>query len=148
MAKCEITIVAAAVFAALFNGGEVCLADFFDRALIGAWAPSGPDCARVFERQGAILSFRRPTDSVTLAIIVRPEEIVFTTGACRVQDVSRTSDASMVNADCDEAAGSAAQTVQIRLKSANEIFVNRTGDSARDVRLIKCRFDPGAPGRS
>jgi hypothetical protein len=146
MARRGIAMIAATGFAALLTGEGVCRADALDPALIGVWAPSGPDCARVFERRGAALAFRRPIDNVTPATIIRPEEIVLASGACRVQGVSHVSGAFTVKADCNDAASSAAQTLQIRLRSAGEILFNPTGDPARDARLIKCRFDPGAPG--
>ncbi len=94
------------------------------------------------------MAFRRPIDNGTPATIIRPEEIVLASRACRVQGISYASGAFTVKADCNDAGSSAVQTMQIRLRCAGEILFNPTGDPASDAKLIKCRFDPGAPGRN
>jgi hypothetical protein len=134
-------------FVALIAGSIVCRADALDSSLVGAWAISGPDCARVFQRRGGALAFRQPVDEFAQATIIGPQQIVLSSSTCRVQSVSHPNGAITVNADCNDSVSSTAKTMQIKVKSAGEIIFNSTGDPAFDATLIKCRFDPGAPSR-
>jgi hypothetical protein len=134
-------------FVALIASSVVCHADALESSLIGAWATSAPDCARIFARRGGALAFRQPVDKFAQEMIIGPRQIILSSSTCRVQSVSHENGAITVNAGCNDSVSNTGPTMRIKVKSGGEIMYSPTGDPALDTTLIKCRFDPGAPTR-
>ena len=123
---------------ALIGGRSVGLADSLDARLAGAWTTSKADCARLFQRRGGALTFRQPVDRFAQAAIIGPQTILAPSSSCRVQSVSHQNGVIKVSADCNDTISYTTQTVQITVRSTNEIVYSPTGDSALDSTLIKC----------
>jgi hypothetical protein len=58
----QIALAGTAAAVALMAGLAVCRADQLDTSLIGAWAASAADCARLFQPRGGAPAFRQPVD--------------------------------------------------------------------------------------
>ena len=123
---------------ALIGGGSVDLADLLDVRLVGAWATSDADCARLFQRRGGALTFRQPVDKFAQAAIIGPQTILAPSSSCRVQSVSREKDAIKVNAECNDTISFRQELVSIRVQPSGEIVYSPTGDPALATTLIKC----------
>ena len=118
----------------------ICIADALDSSLVGGWATSAPDCAKLFVRQGGALAYRKPVDKFAQAAIIEPQQIRAASGTCRVQSVSHQNGAIKVNAECKDSISFTAQTMQITVKSNSEIVYSPTGDPTLATTLIKCRL--------
>ena len=59
---------------ALIAGSAVCRADPLEPSLIGAWATSAPDCAKLFVGQRGGLAYRQPVDKFAQALIIGPQQ--------------------------------------------------------------------------
>jgi hypothetical protein len=114
--------------AALIAGGEACHADALESRLIGAWAASAADCARLFEPRGGAPAFRQPVDKFAQAAIIAPQQIVTPSNTCRVQKVSHQGGAIKVTANCNDTIGYSTDTAEIRFGSGGEIIYSATGD--------------------
>jgi hypothetical protein len=124
---------------ALIAGSEACRADALDSHLIGAWAASAADCARLFEPHGGAPSFRQPEDKFAQAAIISPQQIVTPSSTCRVQKVSHQGGAIKVTANCNDSIGYSTDTAEIRFGSGGEIVYSPTGDPSLATTLIRCR---------
>jgi hypothetical protein len=82
------TILGSISVLALIAGGTVCFADAIDSRLVGAWAPSASDCARLFQRRGGVLSYRQPVDKFAQAALIEPQHILGPASTCRVRNVA------------------------------------------------------------
>jgi hypothetical protein len=125
---------------ALIAGGAACHADALESRLMGAWAASAADCARLFEPRGGTPAFRQPVDKFAQAAIIAPQEIVTPSNTCRVQKVSHQGGAIKVTANCNDTIGYSTDTAEIRFGSGGEIIYSATGDPSLATTLIKCRL--------
>ena len=125
---------------ALIAGGTVCFADAIDSRLVGAWAPSPSDCARLFQRRGGVLSYRQPVDKFVQATIIEPQHILGPASTCRVRDVARARDDFSVSVECDDSISFSSQTVHIKMNSGTEIAYSPSIDQTLNTTLIKCRL--------
>ena len=135
----QMALAGTAAAVALMAGSAVCRADSLGPSLIGAWAASAADCARLFELRGAAPAFRQPVDMFAQAAIITPQEIVAPSNTCRVQKVSHQNGAIKVTASCNDSIGYSTQTAEFRFGSGGIIY-SPTGDPALDTTLIRCRL--------
>ena len=84
------------------------------------------------------LTFRQPVDMFAQAAIIGPQTILAPSSSCRVQSVSHQNGVIKVSADCNDTISYTTQTVQITVRSTNEIVYSPAGDPALDTTLIKC----------
>jgi hypothetical protein len=96
---------------ALIAGAEACRADALESPLLGAWAASAADCARLFEPRDGAPAFRQPVDKFAQAAII-----------------------------CNDTIGYSTDTAEIRFGSGGEIIYSATGDPSLATTLIKCRL--------
>jgi len=136
--RAQMALAGSAGLIALIAGGA-CRADALDSRLIGAWAASAADCARLFEPRGAP-AFRQPVDKFAQAAIITPQQIVAPSITCRVRKVSHQNGAIKVTANCNDSIGYSTETAEIRFGSEGGIIYSLTGDPALGVTLIKCRL--------
>ncbi len=99
---------------ALVAGGTVGLADTIDPSLIGGWTTSASDCARIFQRKGGVLSYRKPVDKFAQAAIIEPQQILAPASACRVLSIAHIKGALSLNVECEDSVSFLSQTVQIK----------------------------------
>ena len=125
---------------ALMVGLAVCRADQLDTSLIGAWAASAADCARLFQPRGGAPPFRQPVDKFAQAAIITPHQIVTPSSTCWLRRVSHGNGVIKVDADCNDSISYTTETAQITIRSAGEIVYSSTGDTALDTTLIRCRL--------
>ena len=134
------TILGSISVLALIAGGTVCFADAIDSRLVGAWAPSASDCARLFQRRGGVLSYRQPVDKFAQAALIEPQHILGPASTCRVRNVARSRDDFSVSVECDDSISFSSQTVHIKMNSGTEIAYSPSIDQALNTTLIKCRL--------
>jgi len=125
---------------ALIAGGTVCFADAIDSRLVGAWAPSPSDCARLFQRRGGVLSYRQPVDKFAQGAIIEPQHILGPASTCRLRNVARARDDFSVSVECDDSISFSSQTVHIKMNSGTEIVYSPSIDQTLNTTLIKCRL--------
>jgi hypothetical protein len=125
---------------ALMAGLIVCRADQLDSSLIGAWAASADDCARLFQPRGGAPAFRQPVDKFAQAAIIAPQQFITPSSTCRIRRVSPGNGAIKVDADCSDSVSYTTQTTLITIRSAGEIVFSPTGDQALGTTLIRCRL--------
>ena len=58
----------------LAGGSTSVSARDMERALLGAWATSASDCAKLFERRRVDRVYRKPVDEFSQAAIIEPAE--------------------------------------------------------------------------
>jgi hypothetical protein len=131
-------IVGAIGFLGLAVGASARLADSIDARLVGAWTTSQADCAKVFVRSGAGLTYRQPIDKFAQAAIIGPQVIRLPASTCRVQRVSHEKDVVKITADCNDTISYTTQNVQIRVTPGGEIVYSPTGDPTLDTTFIRC----------
>jgi hypothetical protein len=124
----------------LIAGLAVRRADHLDSSLIGAWAASAADCARLFQPHGGAPTFRQPVDKFAQAAIIALQQIATPSSTCRLRRVSHVNDVIKVDADCNDSISYTTDTAQITIRSAGEIRYSSTGDPALDTTLIRCRL--------
>ena len=125
---------------ALIAGGTICFADAIDSRLVGAWAPSPSDCARLFQRRGGVLSYRHPVDEFAQGTIIEPQHILGPASTCRVRDVARARDDFSVSVECDDSISFSSQTMHIKMNSGTEIVYSPSIDQTLNTTLLKCRL--------
>jgi hypothetical protein len=125
-------------FAAPLVGQIAANADALDSSLVGAWTTSAPDCAKLFQRRGGALAYRRPVDKFAQAAIIAPQQILLPSSQCRVQSVTHENKAIKIAAECQDSISYTQQTVHIKVTSASEIVYSPTGDPALDTTLVRC----------
>jgi HlyD family secretion protein len=108
--------------------------------LAGAWAPSGTDCNRLFQRRGSAVAYRQPVDQFAQAAIIESQRIRLPTGICRLERASHEGGALEVSGQCQDSISYTSQTAYIKLKSKNEIVFNPNGDPALDTSMTRCRL--------
>ena len=108
------------------------------RQLIGAWASSEADCARLFQRRGKALAFRQPIDKFAQAAIVEAQRIRLPSGVCQVESASKEGGALKLNAECQDSISYTSRTVHVKLRSDSEMFYSPTGDPVLATTLMKC----------
>jgi hypothetical protein len=106
--------------------------------LIGAWASSADDCARLFQRRGKALAFRQPVDQFAQAAIVESQRIRLPTAVCQVESASHQGGALKLDAECQDTVSYTSRTVHVKLRSDSEIFYSPTGDPVLSTTLTKC----------
>jgi hypothetical protein len=136
----QMALAGTAAAVALMAGLAVCRADQLDTSLIGAWAASAADCARLFQTRGGAPAFRQPVDKFAQAAIITPQQIVTPSSTSRLRRVSHGNGVIKVDADCNDSISYATETAQITIRSAGEIVYSSTGDTALDTTLIRCRL--------
>jgi hypothetical protein len=109
-----------------------------ERELLGAWATSASDCAKMFERQGGIWVYRRPIDEFAQAAILETGRILTPTVACEVKDITRTKDVLSVTGMCKDSMSYASQTARITIKGKDEIIYSPTGNPALNTDFQRC----------
>jgi hypothetical protein len=124
----------------LIAGSAVCRADPLELSLIGAWATSAPDCAKLFVGQRGGLAYRQPVDKFAQALIIGPQQIRSPSSTCRVQSVSHEKGAIKVNAECEDSISFQQQSAWIRMQPSGGIVYSTTGDPALDTNLTRCRL--------
>jgi len=134
------TILGSISVLALIAGGTVCFADAIDSRLVGAWAPSPSDCARLFQRRGGVLSYRQPVDKFAQGAIIEPQHILGPASTCRLRNVARARDDFSVSVECDDSISFSSQTVHIKMNSGTEIAYSPSIDQTLNTTLIKCRL--------
>ena len=134
----RVAIGGAAALMTLLVGGSATVADSLDARLAGAWTTSQSDCPRIFVRRGGALAFRQPVDKFAQAAIIEPKLILLPASTCRLQSVSHANGIVKLSAECNDSISYTNQTVQIAVKSSNEIVYSPTGDPALDTTLIRC----------
>jgi hypothetical protein len=123
---------------ALIAGGTVCFPDAIDSRLVGAWAASPSDCARLFQRSGGVLSYRQPLDKFAQGAIVERQHILGPVSTCRVRDVARARDDFSVSVECEDSISFSSQTMHIKMNSGTEIVYSASLDQTLKTTLIKC----------
>ena len=108
------------------------------RQLIGAWAPSEADCAKLFQRRGKALAFRQPMDKFAQAAIVEAQRIRLPSATCQVESASKEGGALKLNAECQDSISYTSRTVHVKLRSDSEMFYSPTGDPVLATTLMKC----------
>ena len=108
------------------------------RQLIGAWASSEADCARLFQRRGKALAYRQPVDKFAQAAIVELQRIRLPSAVCQVESASQEGGALKLTAECQDSVSYTSRTVHVKLRSATEIFYSPTGDPVLGTALMKC----------
>ena len=106
--------------------------------LIGAWAPSEDDCARLFQRRGKALAYRQPIDKFAQAAIVESQRIRLPSAVCQVESASKEGGALKLNAECQDSISYTSRTVHVKLRSDSEMFYSPTGDPVLATTLMKC----------
>ena len=106
--------------------------------LIGAWASSEADCARLFQRRGKALAFRQPVDQFAQAAIVELQRIRLPTAVCQVESASHQGGALKLDAECQDTVSYTSRTVHVKLRSDTEMFYSPTGDPVLSTTLMKC----------
>jgi hypothetical protein len=144
----QIALAGTAAAVALMAGSAVCRADPLEPSLIGAWATSAPDCAKLFVGQRGGLAYRAPADKFAQASIIGPQQIRSPSSTCHVQSVSHEKGAIKGNAECEDSIGFQQQSARIRMQPSGEIVYSTTGDPALDTTLTRCRPEalPGPLG--
>jgi hypothetical protein len=110
-----------------------------DRRLMGAWAQSEADCKQVFETRNGRATFRRPVNGFITAFIIRPKEIVATTGQCRVGGVTTKGDHLVASLSCKNSIGFAPVSARFKVVSENEIMYGSTDDPLLDSAYVRCQ---------
>ena len=136
----QMALAGTAAAVALMAGLAVCRADQLDTSLIGAWAASAADCARLFQPRSGASAFRQPVDKFAQAFIFAPQQIVTPSSTCRLRRVSHGNGVIKVDADCNDSVSYTTQTAQITIRSAGEIVYSPTGDPALATTFIRCRL--------
>ena len=108
------------------------------RQLIGAWAASEADCARLFQRRGKALAYRQPVDKFAQAAIVELQRIRLPSAVCQVESASQEGGALKLTADCQDFISYTSRTVHVKLRSDTEMFYSPTGDPVLGTALRKC----------
>ena len=106
--------------------------------LIGAWAASEADCARLFQRRGKALAYRQPMDKFAQAAIVKSQRIRLPSAVCQVESASKEGGALKLNAECQDSISYTSRTVHVKLRSDSEMFYSPTGDPVLGTTLMKC----------
>ena len=106
--------------------------------LIGAWASSEADCAKLFQRRGKALAYRQPVDKFAQAAIVESQRIRLPSAVCQVESASQEGGALKLNAECQDSISYTSRTVHVKLRSDTEIFYSPTGDPVLGTTLMKC----------
>jgi len=106
--------------------------------LIGAWASSEADCAKLFQRRGKAVAYRQPVDKFAQAAIVESQRIRLPSAVCQVESGSQEGGALKLNADCQDSISYTSRTVHVKLRSDSEMFYSPTGDPVLATTLIKC----------
>ncbi len=107
--------------------------------LVGTWAYSPADCARLFQRRGGGWAFRQPVDKFAQAAIVEsPKRIVLPSAICRIDGASGADGALKVSAECQDSISYTPRSVMIALRSATELIYSASGDPALATTLKKC----------
>ena len=106
--------------------------------LIGAWATSEADCARLFQRRGKALAFRQPVDQFAQAAIVESQRIRLPSAVCQVESASHEGGALKLDAECQDTVSYTSRTVHVKLRSDTEMFYSPTGDPVLSTTLMKC----------
>ena len=108
------------------------------KQLIGAWASSEDDCARLFQRRGKALAFRQPVDQFAQAAIVELQRIRLPSAVCQVESASQQGGALKLDAECQDTVSYTSRTVHVKLRSDTEMFYSPTGDPVLSTTLMKC----------
>jgi len=107
--------------------------------LVGTWAYSPADCARLFKRRGGGWAFRQPVDKFAQAAIVEsPKRIVLPSAICRIDSASGAAGSLKVSAECQDSISYTPRSVMIALRSATELIYSASGDPALATTLKKC----------
>ena len=106
--------------------------------LIGAWASSEADCARLFQRRGKAVAYRQPVDKFAEAVIVGSQRIRLPSAVCQVESASQEGGALRLNAECHDFISYTSRTVHVKQRSDSELFYSPTGDPVLATTLIKC----------
>jgi hypothetical protein len=136
----QMALAGTAAAVALMAGSAVGRADPLEPSLIGAWATSAPDCAKLFVGQGGGLAYRQPVDKFAQALIIGLQQIRSPSSTCRVQSVSHDKGAIKVNAECADSISFQQQSASIKMQPSGEIVYSTTGDPALGTTLIRCRL--------
>ena len=107
--------------------------------LVGTWAYSAEDCARLFQRSGGGWAYRQPVDKFAQAAIVElTKKILLPSAICRIEGASEAEGALKVSADCEDSISYTSRSVMIALRSATELVYSASGDPALATTLKKC----------
>ena len=124
--------------AGFLAGSTSVSAEDMERALLGAWATSASDCAKLFERRGDNWVFRKPVDEFSQAAIIEPGRILGPAETCEVKHITRANDVLSVTGVCTDSVTYMDQTAQITVKGKDEIVYSPTGDPALNTDLRRC----------
>jgi hypothetical protein len=109
-----------------------------ERELLGAWATSSSDCAKLFERHGDRWAYRQPINEFAQAAIIETGRILAPASTCEVRGVTRKNGVLFVSGMCRDSMSYREQTAQITVKGNNEIVYSPTGDSALNTDFQRC----------
>jgi biotin carboxyl carrier protein len=106
--------------------------------LLGAWAPSGRDCNKLFQRKGRALTYRQPIDQFAQAAIVEPQRIRLPSATCQLDSAASDGGSLKLIAECADIISYTSRTVYVKLRSDDELVYSPTGDPALATNLKKC----------
>ena len=123
---------------ALVAGVTFGVADTIDAGLIGAWATSTSDCARIFQKRNGVISYRQPVDKFAQAAIIGPQRILGPASDCRILSVAHVKGALSLDVECKDSVSYTSLTAGIKILSATEIVYSPTPDQTLDTTFVKC----------
>jgi hypothetical protein len=85
--------------------------------LLGAWAPSGRDCNKLFQRKGRALTYRQPIDQFAQAAIVEPQRIRLPSATCQLDSAASDGGSLKLIAECADIISYTSRTVYVKLRS-------------------------------
>ena len=106
--------------------------------LLGAWAPSGQACNKLFQRKGRALTYRQPIDQFAQAAIVEPQRIRLPSATCQLDSAASDGGSLKLIAECADIISYTSRTVYVKLRSDDELVYSPTGDPALATNLKKC----------
>lgn len=106
--------------------------------VVGAWAPSPTQCAKLFRRRGGAIAFREPIDQFAQAAIVEPQRIRLPAAICEMRGATVAGDSLKVRGECADVISYTSRTIYVRLKSANQLSYSMTGDPILATQLVRC----------
>jgi len=126
-------VAAVAMIAASTLAGEVVAFD-----LNGAWATDAENCAKVFERKGAQVSFADMSDVYGGGFIVEGDQIIGKYGRCRIK--AKKDEGTTVNLVAACASDIMLSSVQFSLKvvDANALIRLFPGMDGLELRYARC----------
>ena len=126
-------VAALAMIAASTLAGEVAAFD-----LNGAWATDAENCAKVFERKGAQVSFADTSDVYGGGFIVEGDQIIGKYGRCRIK--AKKDEGTTVNLVAACASDIMLSSVQFSLKvvDANALIRLFPGMDGLELRYARC----------